>query len=86
MPAGFTQEECTWFVSPADTNPSGYLMDIDEGYNGYHSRIICQVDSNRIVNSQWLIRGHIPGLSSPSTNHIHYLPTRANYIIIGIKK
>ena len=41
LPAGFSEGQCVFFVSPRDTNNSGYNWDIREGLNAQHYRIIC---------------------------------------------
>lgn len=44
LPPGYSQEECTWFVS---------FQDGDTGGTRANGHIHCSVDSNRIVTSYW---------------------------------
>ena len=41
IPSGFTEGQCAFFVSPRDTNSSGYNWDLREGLSAQHYRIIC---------------------------------------------
>ena len=41
IPNGFTDGQCAFFVSPRDTNSSGYNWDLREGLSAQHYRIIC---------------------------------------------
>lgn len=41
LPAGFSEGQCVFFVSPRDTDNSGYAWDLREGINAEHYRIVC---------------------------------------------
>lgn len=41
IPSGFSEGQCAFFVSPRDTNSSGYNWDLREGISAQHYRIIC---------------------------------------------
>lgn len=73
LPEGFTQEECSWIVSPN-------LLKCPQEWGGASGLSpadawVCQADSNRYVKC-YVTRG---SYGSPISGY-------ANYIIIGIKK
>lgn len=41
LPAGFSEGQCVFFVSPRDTDNSGYAWDLREGISAEHYRIVC---------------------------------------------
>jgi hypothetical protein len=73
LPNGFTQEQCKWFVSVNDDNPSGSVWDITESGSYLHYKFQCYASSNRVVTCQAYheYSGWVAGV--------------ANYMIIGIK-
>ena len=77
LPAGFTEEQCKWFVSMASDNPSLKSWDIAEETSKVHYRFECTASVARVVNARmyWQAAGGASG-SVPST---------ANYLVIAYK-
>lgn len=73
LPAGYSQEQCQWFVSLREDNTGGEAWDINE--NGSHNHFSYQIwaDGNRRVHAKMHRNAYAP-------RSIH-----VNYIIIGVK-
>jgi hypothetical protein len=81
LPAGFTEAQCAWLVSPALFDPG--LFDINETGANAQFRIECFTQAgggtNREVVCRWWQRGH-----SSTPGFVAHAGT-ANYIIVGVK-
>lgn len=71
LPAGYTEEQCRWIVSPYDYD-SGFF-DLREGEAQQAPRLTCKVGSGRVVEAQIVF--NIGG----------WRASWANYIVIGVK-
>ena len=74
LPAGFTEEQCKWFVSMASDNPSLTSWDIDETRSRVNYRFECTASAARVVNARMYWQGQGSSGSVPST---------ANYLVIA---
>lgn len=78
LPAGYTQEQCKWFVSSREHNPDSQTWDIYESGSHVHLRTDCFADNNRVVTA----RMYVYTTASPGAR---WIDGTANYIIIGTK-
>ena len=78
LPAGFTEEQCKWFVSMASDNPSLRPWSIDETVGKVHYRFECTASAARVVNAKMYWQGQ-GGSRSGS------VPSTANYLVIAYK-
>ena len=78
LPAGYTEEQCKWMVSPLDTNVNGTSWDWAEGVNARHIKTVCVAYLSRNVVAYTRIW-------RDGTNDYYDLNASANYIIIGVK-
>ena len=72
LPTGYTEDQCTWMVSPS--SDSGSIYGIIDGGAGNYISIRCHAIGTRVVTSQ-----------GKNANSNLWGSTTANYIIIGIK-
>ena len=77
IPAGFRVDQCVFFVSPRDTDNTGYTWDLREGINTEHYRIICY-NSGRTAYGFTRIYNH-------DSNTIEERGFTMNYLVIGVK-
>lgn len=71
LPAGYTEAQCSWLVSPYDYD-AGYF-DLREGEAQPAPHFTCKVGAGRVVDAQILF--NIGG----------WKPSWANYLVIGVK-
>ena len=76
LPSGFTADKCTWFVSPADINPTDIVYAPQSGSNKQW-RLNCSVNASRVVTAIMTVWQ----TNATATT----IPSNANYIIIGVK-
>ena len=76
LPSGFTADKCTWFVSPADVNPSDTAYAPQVGSNKQW-RLNCSVNASRVVTALMTVWN----TNATATT----IPCNANYIIVGVK-
>ena len=73
LPAGYSQEQCQWFVSLREDNTGGEEWDINENRSHNHFAYQIWADGNRRVHAKMHRNAYAP-------RSIH-----VNYIIIGVK-
>lgn len=77
IPSGFSEGQCKFFVSPRDTNSSGYNWDLREGISAEHYRIICY-QSGRVALGYTLIYNDV-------NDSYESRGFTMSYIVIGVK-
>lgn len=81
LPAGFTEGQCAWLVSPAIYDPG--FFDINENGANARFRVECFTQAGLGTNRQAVVLWTQQGHSSTPGFIAH--PGTANYIIIGVK-
>lgn len=77
IPSGFSEGQCAFFVSPRDTNSSGYKWDLREDIPTEHYSIVC-FNSGRTANGFTRIYNDV---NDSYEDRGFYM----NYLVIGVK-
>ncbi|MDY5253968.1 hypothetical protein [Veillonella caviae] len=100
IPNGYVLNQCRFFVSFSDDNPSHYWYDIYEGGPGQMDQRICRVKpGTNIVECYWVAQGYDGWYKSDRNTRLvlsganelidgkryYKLPAIANYICIAVK-
>lgn len=95
IPSGFSADECKWILSVNETNINRIYLDISEGGADNMINVECWVDSqNRRAHVGMRVQG-LDGISTGGKrvdynkfgwNDSYWIPGRANYICIAVKK
>lgn len=83
IPAGFSVNECSFFVSTDKMNPEEEKWDIQETSKQMHFKSECFV-SNRVVTCRMWVGTHYR--PTDTTDPSRWINGIANYMVIGVKK